>query len=205
MTGRNRKVVGGFSLIELMIVVAILGILAAVALSAYRRFVLRSKAAEASVNIKAIAIAEEGYYAAKGNYIASGPAVPNPTPGNRKYSWTSTPLVNRAGFERLGWEPAGDVYFSYAVSVDGGAKPSAYTIDARGDLDGDAASGGAFSNYGYVSPKKDNAGVITTPAPMGAHGVCTPAGVFDFSLSPPEAKLLRTFGACDASTGGMVF
>ena len=47
MTIRSRKRSGGFTLVELMIVVAIIGILAAVAIPAFTRYVKKSRTAEA--------------------------------------------------------------------------------------------------------------------------------------------------------------
>src|ERR1700757_1968481 len=52
----------GFTLIELMIVVAIIGILAAIAIPNFIRFQARSKQAEAKTNLKAIFTAEKSYF-----------------------------------------------------------------------------------------------------------------------------------------------
>ncbi len=61
----------GFTLIELMIVVAIIGILAAIAIPNFLRFQLKSRTSESKVNLAAIRTAEESYLAEFGTYIAA--------------------------------------------------------------------------------------------------------------------------------------
>ena len=60
---KNRK---GFTLIEMLVVVLIIGILAAVALPPYRRAVMRAKNREAMLGVRAIAQGIELYNLAKG-------------------------------------------------------------------------------------------------------------------------------------------
>jgi type IV pilus assembly protein PilA len=64
-----KKIAKGFTLIELMIVVAIIGILAAIAIPNFVKFQCRSKTSEAKGNLKALYVAEESYRAENDTYV----------------------------------------------------------------------------------------------------------------------------------------
>ena len=130
---RNRK---GFTLVELMIVVAIIGILAAIAIPNFLQFRLKAKTSEAKSNLGAIRSTEVAYFAEWNTWV-----------GNQAY----TPLADRTGndskiswddgtrFSILGFAPEGNVFFSY--NMEGGDWPvgtAGFTSNAQGDLDGDS-------------------------------------------------------------------
>lgn len=60
----------GFTLVELMIVVAILGVLAAIAVPLYTGYVEDARQSEATANLQVIRTLEEQYIADEGTYVA---------------------------------------------------------------------------------------------------------------------------------------
>ena len=177
---------GGFTLIELMIAVAIVASLAALAIPSYLRFQLRTKAAEARANLASIKTSEHAYFGEFDRYVAAAPT-PGGAEGTNRRAWSGGGV---ADFDQLGFLPIGDVLFTYAVDID--ATASAFTAGARGDLDGN----GAPSEFGYVHPVPGmSAGVASSLATT-----CSPNGVFN-----PNGLQLGTVGPCTAQDGGSLF
>lgn len=81
----------GFTLIELMIVVAIVGILASIAYPSYQRYIEESRRSDARASLLQLAQFMERHYTANGTYLladGSAPALPfseAPRDGNNKF------------------------------------------------------------------------------------------------------------------------
>ncbi len=69
-----RRLLPAFTLIELMIVLAIIGILAAIALPNFIKFSCRAKQSEAKTLLKAIVVAEQSYRGEFDTYLNGPPA-----------------------------------------------------------------------------------------------------------------------------------
>ena len=143
-TRRPRRA-SGFSILELMIVLAIVGMLAAIAIPVFRTYQFRSKSAEAKTNLGALRVLEESYFSVHDEFLAAAPEPPV-IPGA-----SSTVFNPNAAFTALGFSPEGRVYFSYGVAVT--ADASGYTADAAADIDAD----GFPQLWGFAKPDASGA------------------------------------------------
>ena len=91
-SNRTLKLHSGFTLIELMVVVAIVGILAAIAYPNYQHYVIRSKRSDAQAIMTEDAQFMERYFTTNGTYATATaailPATQSPKSGTASYTIT---------------------------------------------------------------------------------------------------------------------
>ena len=160
MSIRSREK-AGFTLVELMIVVAIIGVLSAIAIPNFMAYQARSRRSEAYVNLASIARAQKAFFAEKDTFHDSESSWPDPDPygglSTQKMRWDSD---SEEHFAALGWHPEGEVFYSYEANtplVTGATKNCTcvlcFTATAYGDVDGD----GFVSALMYVQPEEGGA------------------------------------------------
>lgn len=118
----SRPLQHGFTLIEVMIVLALVAILAAIALPSYQRYVNKSRAKGAATDLMSLGMVLENRFQKKLAYPST---------------YTSATTIAAKPADRTGtvlddfsnWVPAQGAYFSYNIEAKDG---SSYTIKAVG-------------------------------------------------------------------------
>lgn len=139
----------GFTLIELMIVVAIIGILAAIAIPNFMKFQAKSKQSEAKGNLKGLATAQKAYFAEKNSYTASMKRVGFVPEGNNRYSYAITktnPILPSEAGDSSKFTNDVDSWNSSAPDFSGTIKDPVQTMGLTFEATGNAFAAFASGN-----------------------------------------------------------
>ncbi|MFP2960122.1 type IV pilin protein PilA [Myxococcus sp. 1LA] len=153
---RNR----GFTLIEVMIVVAIIGILAAIAIPNFIKFQARSKQSEAKTNLKALFTAQKSFFSEKDRY---------------------SDYANEIGFS-----PERGNRYGYIVSVGGGEAELRTTADIA--QAGDGISSISYDSFRFGGTAAAPTFAVTNFAAAGAGG--WDGATFGVQLECPNCNFL---------------
>ena len=178
-----KKAQKGFTLIELMIVVAIIGILAAIAIPNFLRYQLRSKFSELKTNVEAIYKSEESLRQSERVLCVGAPtgafvgitAVPAVAGTAQKSVWTAADILLASAID---WSVQGATYGQYRVTPGtqvGAAACAApagidifaseIAISAVSDIDGDAQLATVAA---WVPRRNSTTGAVQQAAPAAA-------------------------------------
>jgi type IV pilus assembly protein PilA len=152
-----KRIKSGFTLIELMIVVAIIGILAAVAIPAFMKYIRRSKTVEATMNVRKLFDSSVAYYEAEhsntsGTILAKQfPTNIGPSPGAPNTCCANTggkcaPLpgnFNADSWSALNFSVDDPFYYVYQYVSSNVDTSATFQAWAFGDLDCD----GIYATY----------------------------------------------------------
>ena len=200
----NRK---GFTLIELMIVVAIIGILAAVAIPGFMKYIKDSKTTEAKTNIKAVAEGALSFFQTEHPKSTEGTAFYTRQYPSDKYCRSisgckdkdESPELQGVGSKTAGTfssEPwislnfttTAPVYYSYSYAGVAGkdTAPSSFAARARARLDKANAVDSCFNVTGGVDTKGDP--YISAIVDLSESTACEPVTQSDTPTEPVNTE-----------------
>src|ERR1700712_4037590 len=142
-TSLRERRVGGFTLIEMMIVVAVISILAAVAIPSYQRSVQKSRRTDAKNALLDVAAKEERFLSTNNQYTA--------TPANLGLSGTFPVPI----------QASGNSYYTLTVLAPAGAIPPTFlaTATPTGNQASDACGSFSINQFGVQTTSLTPPGV----------------------------------------------
>lgn len=151
----------GFTLMELLIAVAIVAVLAGVGIPVYLGLQNRAKASEATANLDGIGLSQEAYKLTNDTYIdcLASPRDPDAltAAGQTAIAWNDL----GTGFTAIGFDTNKPVRFSYAVKADATNPHLEYDAGAIGDADGDFVTATTTGRVLYLSSEATGPRVVT--------------------------------------------
>lgn len=116
---KRKRTAAGFTLVELLITVAMVGILATLSIVGYRKYIHSAQSSEAKATIQMIRGAQEAYKAEMLQYLKVSSSItsfyPNTTPNDKRWAWVNSAHADyNTGWRMLAVNPDGPVRFGYA-------------------------------------------------------------------------------------------
>jgi type IV pilus assembly protein PilA len=202
----------GFTLIELMIVVAIIGILAAIAIPNFLQYQLKSRQSEAKTNLQAIKTSEVSFQAEQGCYlgmaiegviapVANIKTIPipwglglPPTPAPVGWCIGAAPVLT-GWFNDIGFRATGNVNYSYSANAVVLPGPGAtLTYHPAGLLGASNSCTAAVAGAAGVGAAGSNNFFAHAKSNLDGDGVGPTAGVSTWTSTVDH-------GAADCTTG----
>ena len=120
----------GFTLVEIMIVIAIIGILASIAIPSYQDYVKKGKAAEATATLADLRIRMEQFYQDNRTYVG-GPCAP--TTGAKYFTYTCSVAASANGYTLQAAGKSSEDMGNFSFTVDqANTKSSTYDGVSKG-------------------------------------------------------------------------
>ncbi|HEX8042740.1 prepilin-type N-terminal cleavage/methylation domain-containing protein [Candidatus Deferrimicrobium sp.] len=166
---RSKK---GFTLIELMIVVAIIGILAAIAIPNFLKFQAKSKQSEAKTNLGAIYLGETAFFGENNGY------------GN---------------FTQISWSPSGTTRYHYTLGgytagttdpTNVGSKTVTGNPVWNQNLNNATDNNGLATGFSGAAPMYDAVGALGTGSGTTARFIAGAAGNVSNSATQPDCWVI---------------